>query len=126
MFDAKLDLWSNLTLVHLIDGLLSAKRSILFVLVVGVIVANEGELSNLVLLHHKRFDVSKWFEKFNNVLLLLVKGDVFDIDVVDQTSEVATVLWLELLWEDTLSELLLKGTLCSSLILEANETIASG
>jgi len=51
MFHAKLDLWSDFALVHLIDGLLGAKRSVLFVLVVGVIVADEGELTDLVLLH---------------------------------------------------------------------------
>lgn len=126
MFDAKLDLWSNFTLVHLIDGFLGTKRSVLFVLVVGVIIADEGKLSDLVLLHDERFDMSEWFEKFNNIFLLLVKGDVFHIDVVDQTSKVAAVFWLELLREDTILELLLKGALCCSLILEANETIASG
>jgi len=70
--------------------------------------------------------MSEWLEQLNNVFLLFVKGDVFDIDVVDQTSEVAAILWLELLWEDTFSEVLLKGTLGGLLILEADETIASG
>ena len=87
MRDAEFDTWSDLTIVHLVNGLLSAHWSVLLVLVGGVIVADESELTDIVALDDQRLDVSKRFEQLSDVFLGLVSWDVLDIDVVDQSSE---------------------------------------
>jgi len=48
VLDAKFDTWSDLTIVHLVDGLLGALWSILLILVGGIIEADEGKLTNIV------------------------------------------------------------------------------
>jgi len=53
MFDDELDSWRHLAVVHLIDGFLGALRSILFVRVVWIIEADEGKLTELVLLDNE-------------------------------------------------------------------------
>jgi len=53
VLDAELDAWSDLAIIELIDGLLGALRTVLLVLAGWVIVADEGELAELVLLDEK-------------------------------------------------------------------------
>lgn len=53
MLDAELDARSDLPIIELIDGLLGALWTVLLVLAGWVIVADEGELAELMLLHEK-------------------------------------------------------------------------
>lgn len=125
MLDAEF-LTINLAIIHLVNGFLSTLRTILFVLVIRIIEADESELTNRILLHNQRLDVTEWLEEVGNFFLGLVLRDVFDIYVVDQPSERSTVLRLKLHWNDTVTEVALKGLGGTLFLLEANETIASG
>lgn len=97
--NCELDTWNNLEIVHVQDGFLSTLRSVLFVLVVWIGVANKGklELLNFVsLTKFKRTDVSKRLEHLFDFLISFFDGDVLHIDVVNDLSEISLVFWLVL------------------------------
>lgn len=126
MLDHQLETWSDLAIIHLIDGLLGALRSVLLVGTLWVIKADESELAYLVLLHDEGFDVSEWLEHLGDLFLGLVSRNVLHIDVVDESSERSAILWLELHGQDTILALSLKSNCGALLLLEANEAVASG
>lgn len=126
MFDHQLETWSDLAIIHLIDGFLGALRSVLLVGIIWVIKANESKLAYLVLLHDEGFDVTEWLEHLSDLFLGLVRRNVLHIDVVDESSERSAILWLELHGLDTILALSLKSNGCALLLLEANEAVASG
>jgi len=126
VLDAELHTWGDLFVVHGIDGLLSALWAILLVLIVWIIVTDEGKLADLVGLENKGLDVSEWLEQFDDVILRLLVGNVLDIDVVDQSSELSAVLGLEFHLVNALGNLSVQGVDGTLLLLEANESVSSG
>jgi len=127
--DNELDTWSDLAIVHFLNSLLSTLWTVLLILLLRVIVANESkfELLNFVVLgHRERTDISERLEQIHDFFIRLFDWDVFHIDVVDDLSEMSSVSWLELDGLDTLDSLGLECLRGSSLILEADEAIASG
>jgi len=126
--DNELDPWSDLTIVHFLNSLLSTLRAVLLVCFLRVIVANESkfELLNLVVLGHREgADISKRLEQIHDILIRLFDWDVFHIDVVDDLSEMSSVSWLELDGLDSLNSLGLECLRGRSFILEADEAVAS-
>lgn len=126
--DNELDSWSDLTIVHFLNSLLSTLRAVLLVCFLRVVVANESkfELLNLVVLGHREgADISKRLEQIHDILIRLFDWDVFHIDVVDDLSEMSSVSWLELDGLDSLNSLGLECLRGRSFILEADEAVAS-
>lgn len=126
--DNELDPWSDLTIVHFLNSLLSTLRAVLLVCFLRVVVANESkfELLNLVVLGHREgADISKRLEQIHDILIRLFDWDVFHIDVVDDLSEMSSVSWLELDGLDSLNSLGLECLRGRSFILEADEAVAS-
>jgi len=126
--DNELDSWSDLTIVHFLNSLLSTLRAVLLVCFLRVVVANESkfELLNLVVLGHREgADISKRLEQIHDIFIRLFDWDVFHIDVVDDLSEMSSVSWLELDGLDSLNSLGLECLRGRSFILEADEAVAS-
>ena len=108
---------------------MSTLRAILFVGSLRVIVADkcEFELLDLVVLgHRERTDISENLEEISNFFLRLFDWDVFHVDVVDHFSEMSSVSWLELDGLDSIDGLGIECCCGGSLILEADEAVASG
>jgi uncharacterized protein YuzB (UPF0349 family) len=108
---------------------LSTQRAVLLVCFLRVVIANESEfeLLDLVMLgHRERTDISERLEQIHDFFIRLFDWDVFHIDVVDDLSEMSSVSWLELDRLDSLNVLCLECLCGCSLILEADEAIASG
>ena len=126
--DSELDTWCDLAIVHLEDSLLSALGSVLLILTLGIGVANKGELEllNLVgLTKFQRADVSERLEHLGDFLISLFDWDVFDVDVVDDLSEISLVLWLVLEGFNFTDLARCDSLLGGGLLLEADEAIAS-
>ena len=78
------------------EGLLGASWSVLDVSAIWIIIADETVLSDLVLAEDEGFDVSVLGEQLGDIGIGHRGWDVLDIDVVDESSHVSSVLWLEL------------------------------
>jgi len=84
-------------------------------------------LSHFVLVEDEGFDFSEWGEHILDLLVSPLKWDVLNIDVVDELSDLSSVLWLELDGLDGVSIAGgLEGLAGRSLILEADESVSSG
>jgi len=110
-----------------LESLLSASWSVLDVSALWIIVADETVLSDLVLAEDEGFDVSVLGEQLLDISVGHGGWDVLDIDVVDESSHVSSVLWLELdgnaLGAGTCGS---DGLVGGVIALEADESIASG
>ena len=118
---------THLSALKALESLLGASWSVLDVLALWVIVADETVLADIVLAEAEGLDVSVLREQLSDVVISHGGWDVFDIDVVDELSHVSSVLWLEL-DGNTLGASTGGGDgLVGSLVaLEADESIASG
>ena len=76
--------------------------------------------------HRERTDITERLEQICDILLRLFDWDVFHVDIVDHLSEMSSVSWLELDSLNTVRHLSLECLGGGSLILEADEAIASG
>lgn len=117
---------SHVLSVETINCFLGTFWPIFFVGVIWIIVADETKLSNVVLLKNERFDISVFSKESLNICVTHCKRNVLDIDVVDESSEGSSILWLEFNSNSYLIILTLPYSLCSRLFLiEADETITS-
>ena len=120
--------WSSFKLLSIetVNGFLGTLWSVLFVDSFRVIVADESDLSDLVLHQVERLDFSEGLEHVLDLVLWVVHRNVLDVDVVDQLSDVSSVLWLEFHGN---SVFVLGGSLNGfgggGLIVEADEAVAS-
>ena len=110
-----------------LESLLGAGWSVLDVGSLGIIVADETVLSDIIFAEDKGFDVSVLGEQLLDILIGHGSGDVLDVDVVDESSHVSSVLWLELdgnaLGVGTGGS---DGLVGGVIALKADESIASG
>ena len=117
----------DLLVVEALNGLLGALRSVFLVDTLGVVIADKGELANVVRLHDEREDVAMGLEHLSDIIIGEGVRNVLNIDVVHELAEVAlVVLGLEL--DDVhLTEILGVEGLGGRLgVLEADEAVASG
>ena len=85
--------------VEAVDGVGGATGSVLLVtgVGVGIIVADEAELADLVLLEDERLDVAVGTEELLHVVVGVLDGEVLHVDVVHELPHVGlVVLGLEL------------------------------
>jgi hypothetical protein len=127
--DNELDTWSDLAIVHFLNSLLSTQRAVLFVLLFRVVEADQSkfELFDFVVLGHREVaDISERLEQISDFFISFFDWDVFHVNVVNDFSEMSSVSGLELDGLDALNGLGLECLHGGSLILEADETVASG
>jgi hypothetical protein len=123
----ELELVAHFLAVETVDGLLGALWSVLLADSLGVIKADESVLTNVVLEKDKRFDVAVSGEHSLDLSVSLFRWNVLDVNIVVHLSERSSVLWLESHSDDfwiVFGEL--DSLVGSGLILEADETVASG
>lgn len=78
------------------DGSFSAVWSIFVVVGIFTHVANKGEFTNTALLKNNALmDCAVFLEQIVDVLLREFLGEVLDIEVVDDATNIITVFWLE-------------------------------
>lgn len=124
--DVELELVAHIVTVEALNGFGGALWSVLLVDSLGVIIADESVLSNIVLEEDKRLDVTESGEHGLDLGIGLLKRNVLDVDIVVQLSELSSVLWLELNGDDfavVLGEF--HSLVGGGLILEADESITS-
>jgi len=96
MSDVELKFIAHVFVVEALNGLLGAFWSVLSILAFLIVVADETELTKGVLGKDERLDKTVLREKFSNLNIGHINWNVFHIDVVDESSHLASVLWLEL------------------------------
>lgn len=126
MSDVKFQLISHVSSGELINCLLGTLWTILLISVLWIIVADETELTDVILLEDERFDVTEGFEESSNFRVSHLEWDVLDVDVVLQFLERSSVLWLKLQGVDLWIVLgHVDGLGGNIFLIEADETISS-
>ena len=125
--DVAVGIGSHLFALKGLESLLGAGWSVLDVVAIRVVVADETVLADLVLAEDEGLDVSVLGEQLPDVSIGHGGWDVLHVDVVDESSHVSSVLWLEL-DGDALAVVSggSDGAAGGLIALEADESIASG
>jgi hypothetical protein len=87
---------THIFLFQMVNCFLSTVWPILIIQTFGIIIANKTILTKFVFLKYKRFDVSKIFEQFSNIFISHLSWQIFNIDVVNEFSDVSSLAWLKL------------------------------
>jgi hypothetical protein len=69
------------------NGFVDAVWSVSLVFSFWIIIANKTVLTDFVFQDNERFDFTKWFEKFLNLIFFHINWNVFEIKIVDQFTE---------------------------------------
>jgi len=126
MSDIEFKIVAHVFVVEALNGLLGAFRSIFSILGIWIVVADETELAILMFSQHKRLDVSVLREQLSDLNIGHINWNVFHIDVVDQSSHLASVLWLELdSYNLRIGLSFINSFLSSVLSIKAYETVSS-
>lgn len=68
---------------------------ILLIFVLGVIIADETKLADVVFLEDERLDMPKGLEHLSHLLLCPLERNVLDIDIVDEFPHLTAIFWLK-------------------------------
>jgi len=85
--------WGHFSVHEGIDGFVDASWSVGLVFVVWISKADETVLTDIMLEHDEGLNVSEWGEKFLNLILSHLSWDVLEIKVVDEFTEVLSVVF---------------------------------
>jgi len=112
--------------IELVNSFLGAFWSVLLVDTFWIIIADESNLTDLVLHQVEGLDLSELLEHLLDLILRILHWDVLDVDVVDELSESSSVFWLEFHGNGVvILGRLLDGSGGDLLVVEADESIAS-
>jgi len=129
MSNVKLNFWirAHLLSMELVDGGLSALWSILGIGALGIVVANESILTVLVLEEDEGLNVSVFGKEFSDFSISHGERNVLNVNIVNKSSHVTSVLWLELDGDALLTFFGFGDGLSSNFFtVEAHKAISSG
>ena len=116
----------NFFFIESFDSFIGTLRSILLADVLWVIEANETVLAYFIFHQDQRLDLTKRLEQFSDFVHFHVRWNVFEIYVIDQLPELASIFGLEDHGDDLVIILCVLHSLSSCiLVIEANEAVAT-